>query len=1219
MNSLMKLLVLSTLIIFIMSSASAAVTTVDLNAWDANNSRHANVGEDFNIIIPQAFVSDINSDFNYLIALNYEGTYVDLNVNVLGGTAMAASWNTTLATNDANSGSRTLSGTGPCANAGDVNVIVFDPRSDLNIFNVTVTLPSTGKIKHLIGKAVMIEIWPLVGSSTRASTCGATKVADGNFIIGPAIIAYTPNASNEVGIIDQDITIFGFGFTPSPSTGMDNNVEIFIYDANGIGMYDVNYPGDMNISKAYASASVSLLGIFHRLRTDLDTNATVLDLNSAGPGVAGWENLWPMGTMDWNGITVYPDANGEFDVNLNIPYVSATGGSTIGRNDLNTLRAHSTADGDVNAVFIIAPKLSLAGDMNAVVTIGGTVYDLNTAILNRTISNIQAVSNLIIKMGTLINGDGATRQINVAFNADTNFGINSILNMGTDFNGRSGYVDIDTNKIANGGIDATVTMYDVNIGSATTPFVLKDGQPCSSTVCTSQSWAYETAAGDGNLSFTVAAFSNYEASPFTIEMVAPLGGERIRTPRNNADTNYQIQFRFKDLNTADSNSTPLRGIITYATKRGANTGVIFYDVNLFDATGIRCNGYDNIDSTTDLSTWNNCVFDWNRSDLNSLVGEYVIDVNIATPAGRIFEQSALTGTDSNVYINPPLIEITDANINDGNYVTNRGVWPSGGAQGVFDINYVVDFNIYLPDLNSDQNFTLADYNIHFFLGPTQTSIGVGLGVSDINSNGTEQMADQNFQLGMAREWITSTSVSALGIDINCTQPPAATPYFDYNCRMQYDTNGVYTQGKNYLTVRLVNNVAKTTYYSSVTGAGTLGSVLNTVDVNESWDINASKYEFSINDNNVPRATFGTTGNYGSITTSVSGSEYTTTITCDDNTSGPAYYYYRESGGTWSTGSQYDNTVTITNNSDKTVTKTYEGGCKDYAGNTSDINAQITVTLSPKGSRTPPPSPGPSGGPGLPPITVEGTETILVIEIQGTAPVENITETLTEAGFTEEEIATATIVVSSTPVDQTVGVDKITNEAGATYQTWVSLKVTNTSNKKWKNVKVIVDIPKGIASNASHINSEYSMTVLKADPIIEFTIPEIQVGETANLRYTTDKQISDVTARLLPIGMVTAYTEVAPCDGVNCETQVCATGGCNPATGQCEYDYYADGTSCGTGKECQSGTCVDKPTPPVITPPIIPEPPVDYTLPIVAIIIIIIVIAGTVYYKKEKGK
>ncbi len=1232
MNSLMKILVLSTLLIFIMSSASAVFQ--DLNVWDQNNSRHANKGEDFNIIMETPMISDINSDFNYLFAFSYtdsRGTlYLDLNVNAThdaNGIDINGDGNVFVRTmiSDANT---------PCYGAGDVNILVLSDQGaggrDFNIFNLQITVPTTDGanntgISSFVGKPVLIEMWKIEDVSLGVTAQCVAKVADGNFIVGPAILAYSNQITTdqvpatEVALINQEITIFGFGFGPSltwEGESADNNVTISIWDANGTALNAVTRIIDLNIAKAYRSKSVSLLGIFHRLRADLDTNGQVRSMVGTTDGIS-----WAY--ADWNGITVYPDTNGEFDVNFFIPYVTNQAGSTIGRADLNTLRASSAIDGDVNAIFVIAPKISLADDMNAVVTIDGTVYDLNVAILNRTITNIQAVSNLIIKMGSIINGNSTIREIKVAFNTDTNFGITPILNMGTDFNGRSGYVDLDANTLANGGIDANITMYDVNIGSSTIPFILKNSQPCAATVCTNPdgrgrtpaAWSYETAAGDGNLAFRVSTFSIYEASPFDITMTAPLGGEKIRTPRHGVDANYQIEFSFTDLNRADNAAgyiLPLKGVITYATKRGANTGVIIYDTNIFDTIGIRCNEWEDITPDKNLSAGVDCVFDWNRSDLNSgIVGEFVIDVNIASGGGQ---RSVLTGTDSNVFINPPLIEITDVEINDGNATIN-----STRA----DVNYVVDFNIYLPDIDRDQNFTLADYNIHFYLSPTQSGIGfdddgvMAGGVSDLNVLGVSQVMDQNFFV-VGNGWDTNAASNGKGINMRCVVPPVTAPYLDYKCTLQYDTNGVF-EIKNYITVKLVSNFARTTSYTTVNNGGAATVVTHVVDVNELWDTNASVYMFSINDNNVPRATLGTSGDYDPASIVVSGTSYIATIICDDNTSGPAEYYYKLSSVTaWSTITGVTNQFTINSPTpDKTTTVTYNSGCKDHADNTSDINGTITVELRPAGSRTSPDTRSPSGG--ISPVVTVGTETILVVEIQGTAPVENIIETLTEAGFTEEEIATATIVAENTPVDQKVVVDKITNETGSSYQTWVSLKVTNTSNKKWKNVKVIVEIPKGIASNASQISSEFAMVVLKADPIIEFTIPEIQVGETAEIKYSTDKQISDVTARLLPLGMVIAYTEVAPCDGVSCETQICATGGCNSATGLCEYDYYADETSCGDNKWCQSGACTEKPEPSVVTPPPV-TPPVDYTLPIVAAIIIIIVIGAAAYYTKtKKGK
>ncbi len=1232
MNKLMKLLVLSTLLIFIMSSANAIFQ--DLNAWDVNNSRHANKGEDFNVLLPEAFATDINSDFNYLIALNYGGIYVDLNVKVLASTSQGstASFNSD-GVIDANVVTRNLSGEGPCASAGDVNVLSFiaGVGNDLNTFNVSVTVPSTGQINHLVGHEVMVEIWPLINNGNNASKCGAAKVADGNFIIGPAILVYTPNTSNIVAAIDQNITIFGFGFA-SGRDNSDNNVQISIYDANGerLSSAFLKYQNDMNFSKSYAfgGKSVPLLGVFHRASTDLDTNSMVIDAADVNV-LAG----------DWNGIKIWADENGEFDVNLTIPYVSNSAGSTIGRSDLNTLRAYSSVNKDVNAVFVIAPKITTAPvDMNVTVTISNNTYDLNTAMFSRLFTDFNAVSNLIVRMGTAIDDIG-TREIEVKFNTGVNLKETPVADYSTDMNGRSGYVSINSTNLPEfAREDANIFMYNVKMEKAWIPFVLKDGQPCSSSICTnldgttlsenSTTWDYNSDVGDGNLSFKVTEFSNYEASPLTIQMLAPNGGEKIRKPRNGSDSNYTISFKFKDLNTMDNNiaaagAIPMVAELYFSTVSGAGTGLIINDTNLFDTNGIRCNEWDTFgyfESTVDddlnmaRTDWITCVYDMTRNDLNFVTGEFLVDVNLTVQRTDI-NQSVLDSSDANVFFNPPLIEITDTNLNAADHFQIQGYTLANKyGPASLDINYVIDFNIYLPDTNVDNNFTLADYNIHFFLSEYQGGLTNDLNIAYGSGQGKDtNQWDQNFELQDNGLWAAVLPGEAAPMKIECTEPPRSDPWLDYNCNAQFDTNFV-QEGKYYLDVRILNTTKKT--FGMGKGNGNKWFA-ETVDVNELWDINSSTLNFTVNDSNVPRARFGT--NYGNSATTVKSSSYNLTLYCDDNVASniEGYLFKQNTASEWTTNAT--DTITLRASSSKEETQIWTGGCLDYAGNISDINSTITVTLKPPTSGNVIPGGGSPTGPGLPPAPVEGTETILIVEIQGTPAVEDITSTLEEAGFTTEEIATATIVAENTAIDQTVAVDKITTETGSTYQTWISIKVHNTSDKKWRNVKVIAEIPKGIASNASQINSEYSMTVLKADPIIEFIIPEIQVGGTAEIRYTTDKSISDVTARLLPLGMVTAYTEVAPCDGVTCEIQICATGECNPATGICDYEYYEDGISCGDNKWCQSGACVEKATTPP-EPPIPPEPPVDYTLPIVAIIIIILVVIGAAaYYMKTKGK
>jgi len=126
-NSLLKIILLATLLLCFISSANAVYT--DMNALDANGVRHANRGEDFNVSISVAQTADVNSDYNYLVVLSYRSTYVDLNVKVQTLAAsphqIAAASVATGKIIDANVVTMSLqaiAGT-PCAAGGDYNVI----------------------------------------------------------------------------------------------------------------------------------------------------------------------------------------------------------------------------------------------------------------------------------------------------------------------------------------------------------------------------------------------------------------------------------------------------------------------------------------------------------------------------------------------------------------------------------------------------------------------------------------------------------------------------------------------------------------------------------------------------------------------------------------------------------------------------------------------------------------------------------------------------------------------------------------------------------------------------------------------------------------------------------------------------------------------------------------------------------------------------------------
>lgn len=1239
MNHLIKYLFLPALFVLILSSASAVF---DMNAVDANHVRHANKGEDFNVMIFGGGSADVNSDYNYMVALRYQSTYVDLNII---GWKDDSSGNTAGTYNpggDGNVVSRKLiaAGSGPCANAIDVNVLAL-PRTrggvalvDFN-FNITVTIPSTGSaINHLVGKEISVELWPLIdqdasGTITTAS-CGEAADANARFVIGPAIIVTTPNATNLVGKIDQNINIIGLGFTPGfLGTGAqnvffpDSNVSISIRDANS-SVLSSPTNGDLNMRLV----NHGRLAMYHWSTLDADTNCAVRSWG--GMPVANDLNAW---TWDGNGVWVFPDANGEFDVNIRLPYLSNQAGSSIGR-DLNIIRAISTAGQDANAIgFIVAPKITEPEDINATITVSGNTYSITDAFMKRLVTNLQSVSDFIVRLGGLVDGMG-NRQIVVKFNNDVNFTKTPIANYGTDMNGRPGYVSIDSTSLPEFAIDANVFMYNVKSPSSMMPLLTRDGQPCPTTICMNldgttlsedgtgvfgtKTWSYNPATGDGNLAFRVSTFSAYETTGMAVELQYPEAYADIRKPRHGIDGNYTVQFRFKDQNIQDNDinkngATPMRALIYYSTSAGAKTGTLINDTNLFDMIGVRCNGWNTFgyfggtpSSDVNMQNWITCVYDINRTDLNRLHGEFIIDVNVTGPThanGIETEKSALDSTDANIFFNRPVIEITDANFSTQNFAISYHSDSQKYQVNSMDINYVIDFNIYIPDINwgADQNMRLSDFNFHFYLSNRQGGTTDDLNIDSLGF-------DQNFTNQLNRKWI---AIGASGY-MECTAPPAETPYMDYNCIAQFDTNNV-IEGKHYLTAKMFN---RNRWSFGLPNAGDW--VAETIDVNELWDVNSTVYNFSINDNNAPR--INTAAN---TTTTVTGSSYAWTLQCDDNTSGAAEYFFRIGAENWmSNGTSPTYTFSVSGNS--VVTRTFHGGCRDYANNISDINATATVTFKPGGGGgdtsggTVSPG-GPSGG--APAAPVEGIEVIYSETFSNKPTADEIRKILTEVGASENAIAKASAAVSKTMVTRTVEGQRITDANGlVTYRTVMTITVVNPGSKKLGMVKIIEEIPKNIAASASLITSLHEFKVLKADPIIEFTIDSLLPKKSTEIIYVVNGKIGETMVEAWKTVPVTAdLSEEEPCEGVVCPAETCKTGACNTGTEICEYTNKADGTSCGTNMECKAGACVEKAVPYV--PPAAP-PAQDNTLLIVLAVIAIVAIGAGAYLftaKKKKGK
>ncbi|OQA31174.1 MAG: hypothetical protein BWY55_00620 [archaeon ADurb.Bin336] len=125
------------------------------------------------------------------------------------------------------------------------------------------------------------------------------------------------------------------------------------------------------------------------------------------------------------------------------------------------------------------------------------------------------------------------------------------------------------------------------------------------------------------------------------------------------------------------------------------------------------------------------------------------------------------------------------------------------------------------------------------------------------------------------------------------------------------------------------------------------------------------------------------------------------------------------------------------------------------------------------------------------------------------------------------------------------------------------------------MKVVVEVPKEVSETASRITSGTIFTILKDDPILEFTLPLVKAGQTQTVTYT----VTDTEAPVL--------------EGVNFT---------EPSV------RFAEEVTIPTGTDDTTETDTTTEETPV-------EAPMDM-IPIIIILVVLLVIVGVAYYKKD---
>jgi|GEM_PF-1638198 len=215
-------------------------------------------------------------------------------------------------------------------------------------------------------------------------------------------------------------------------------------------------------------------------------------------------------------------------------------------------------------------------------------------------------------------------------------------------------------------------------------------------------------------------------------------------------------------------------------------------------------------------------------------------------------------------------------------------------------------------------------------------------------------------------------------------------------------------------------------------------------------------------------------------------------------------------------------------------------------------------------------------------------------------------------YTPSQIADIISNAQDYELTQTVLIQKIVSSTGeTTYKTTITIIIKNKTNNNLKDIKVIVEVPKAVALSATQVTSLIPFTTILADPVLEFTLPLLNAGQSTNLVYsaitTTNPDVNTLKFTDSVIRTATIIPAITP-------------------TNQCTSFTYTDWSVCTNGTQTRS-VLTSNPSGctggnPVITQTcseeqIVPPLPIDWRL--VGGIIVILVIVGIIFLMRGKGK
>ena len=747
---------------------------------------------------------------------------------------------------------------------------------------------------------------------------------------------------------------------------------------------------------------------------------------------------------------------------------------------------------------------------------------------------------------------------------------------------------------------------------------------------------------------------------------------------------YTIDFNWTDTNTAAS---PYRADLYYSSTQGAFSNLIALNVSLTDANGTNPDSNVATSNNyvwqwiTTSATDGNYFIDVLVHDGNTAQGSDSSNTSFNvdnTNPSTTWSGNSSTWLTSNTNIT---LTCTDANSGcsstqyrldtNGTTAVSVGAWTTYSSSISFttDGNYGIDFNS--TDRAGNIESTNRGYVLMDKTSPTTTdnlpigwqtaSFSVALTCSDGDVS-VQRSGCSTTQYRIANgTWTTYSSAITVNTDGNRafdynssdvagnrettnnkyllldTVNPSTTWDGNHNTWQANDANIALTcsdatSGCSLTQYRLDTTASATINYGSWQTYST--KILVNYDGNYAIDFNSTdtatnrestQTYYVLVDKTLPTVTITNTS------TSVSSSPFVMTYTGSDSNGSITKYWVSSDGNTY-IDNGLNTSYTFGFDTSTSSTRTYFVKATDASDrNSTAVSISISFSIPTSGSNQQfvcgdASCDGSENGLTCPADC--GTskvvkETVFTQTFKQATP-EDIISLLENAGIASDTISQTLDLQKELTIDRTITGTKLIEGSTTQYQTHVRIRLTNNSSAPLNEAFLIEEVPKNIVENASLIHSSKSFTILKNDPIIQFSLGNISLGETVEIQYYAPLLISESQATEFSKGVLIAEFEPETatdlCANTYCEdNNPCTTNTC--VNGLCKYTTTPNGTTCGSNKQCLNGICQET----TITNTI-PRPPLTETtsepfnglLMVGAGLLIIIAVTALLRWKKTKN-